>query len=66
MATLSNGEARRHRAGKHARRIRTCSICGKDCRGNGGWSSHKAMHLRRAGLPANHNWVVFVEQMKHG
>lgn len=24
----------------HARRTYTC-VCGKQCRGNGGWSSHK-------------------------
>lgn len=24
----------------HARRTYTC-VCGKECRGNGGWSSHK-------------------------
>lgn len=25
----------------HARRKYTC-VCGKECRGNGGWSGHKA------------------------
>lgn len=66
MSTLSSGEARRQHAKKHARQTRTCSICGKVCRGNGGWSSHKAMHLRRAGLPAKHNWSMFVEHVKRG
>lgn len=24
----------------HARRVHVC-VCGKECRGNGGWSTHK-------------------------
>lgn len=31
---------RRAAAQKHASRIAIC-LCGKACRGNGGWSSHK-------------------------
>lgn len=31
---------RRAAARRHAERVRTC-ICGKVCRGNGGWSSHR-------------------------
>lgn len=33
-------EKRKSQARKHASRTRTCA-CGKVCRGNGGWSSHK-------------------------
>lgn len=33
-------EKRKSQARKHASRTRTC-VCGKVCRGNGGWSSHK-------------------------
>lgn len=33
-------EARRNQARKHATRVHRCT-CGKVCRGNGGWSSHK-------------------------
>ena len=52
MATLSRSEARTHRAKKHAHYSHTCPLCGKVCWGNGGWSSHKAKHLRDAGLPS--------------
>lgn len=51
MATLSRSEAKTHRAQKHARSTHTCPICGQICRGNGGWSSHKNWHLRKACLP---------------
>jgi len=33
-------DKRKASARKHASRSRTC-VCGKICRGNGGWSSHK-------------------------
>lgn len=41
-------------ARKHARRQHRC-VCGKVCRGNGGWSSHKracALWRQRAEPPA--------------
>ena len=50
MAVLSQDEARRERARKHAKRTWHCPICGLDCKGNGGKSSHKASHVRMAGL----------------
>jgi hypothetical protein len=50
MAVLSQDEARRARAQKHAQRVWTCPICGKKCRGNGGKSSHQNKHKREMGL----------------
>lgn len=50
MAVLSKDEARRERAKKHAKRRHTCSLCGKVTHGNGGRSSHRNAHLRKAGL----------------
>lgn len=38
-AYTTNGKRRSSMA--HARRTYTC-VCGKPCRGNGGWSSHKS------------------------
>jgi len=33
-------DGKRRSSMKHADRVHTC-VCGKECRGNGGWSSHK-------------------------
>lgn len=38
-------DKRKEQARKHSRRSFTC-VCGKICRGNGGWSSHKKARLR--------------------
>ncbi len=53
MATGIVSARRREQARKHAANVRVCS-CGKVCRGNGGWSSHrrackqqKAQHEQR-------------------
>lgn len=40
---------RRSAARKHASQAHTCPLCQKVIKGNGGWSSHKRMHVR--------NWV---------
>jgi len=53
MAVLNRDEAKRRRAGAHAKHVHTCPLCEAKCRGNGAWSSHRRMHLRRAGLPAD-------------
>jgi len=37
---------RRASARKHAARSHTCPLCKKVIKGNGGWSSHKRMHVR--------------------
>ncbi|WP_432263313.1 hypothetical protein [Cupriavidus sp. TMH.W2] len=33
-------DKRKAQARKHAQEVHVC-VCGKECRGNGGWSSHK-------------------------
>jgi hypothetical protein len=34
-------DKRKASARKHAKRVHVCGRCGKECRGNGGWSSHR-------------------------
>ena len=41
MSTAYTTNGKRRSSMTHARRTYTC-VCGKKCRGNGGWSSHKA------------------------
>lgn len=41
MSTQYTTNGKRKSSMTHARRTYTC-VCGKACRGNGGWSSHKA------------------------
>jgi hypothetical protein len=62
MATLTRDEARRERARKHARRSWACPLCGRACLGNGGKSSHKRMHLRKAGYPDGCDWGYFMRE----
>ena len=42
-AYTSDGKRRSSKT--HAKRVRTC-LCGKVCRGNGGWSSHRRACLK--------------------
>ncbi|WP_432263482.1 hypothetical protein [Cupriavidus sp. TMH.W2] len=40
MAANIVSDKRKAQARKHAQVVHVC-VCGKECRGNGGWSSHK-------------------------
>lgn len=60
MAVLSKDEARRERAKKHARRRHECSLCGRVTHGNGGSTSHRNAHLRKAKLSKG-DWIYLLD-----
>lgn len=48
---LTKDEARKKRERKHSPFGWTCTLCGKECRGSGGRTSHQNWHLKKEGTP---------------
>ena len=56
---LTKDEARKKRERKHSPFAWTCTLCGKECRGSGGRTSHQNWHLKKEGVPRG-DWESLV------